>query len=105
MHGCLAAGEKKTSEKYPRYEQELENLLDSPVIGDPEKVPRHVSKSARNVSDALKDKGIQASPETVRTTLRRLGYRTRGSRKIKSDRADHPDRDAQFPRIKRRLMG
>jgi hypothetical protein len=51
--GCLAAGGKKTGEKYPRCEQELENLLDSPVTGDPEKVPRHASKSVRNVSDAL----------------------------------------------------
>jgi hypothetical protein len=48
-----------------------------------------------------KDKGIQAGPETVRTALRRPGYRTRGSRRIKSSGAGHPDRDARFPRIKR----
>jgi hypothetical protein len=97
----LAADGKKISEKYPQYEQELENLLDSSVIGDPEKTLCHVSKSARNVTEALKDRGIEASPETVRTTLRRLGYRMQGNRKVKSSGADHPDRDAQFQHIKK----
>ncbi|MDR0584819.1 MAG: ISAzo13 family transposase, partial [Treponema sp.] len=100
-HGCSAAGGKKISEKYPCYEQELENLLDASVIGDPERPLRHVSKSARNVSEALKGRGIEACPETVRTTLRRLGYRMQGNRKVSNRRfassgADHPDRDAQF---------
>jgi hypothetical protein len=52
----FGGGRKKTSEKEPRYEQELENLLDSSVIGNPEKTLRHVSKSARTVSDTLKAK-------------------------------------------------
>ncbi|MHB9293664.1 putative ISAzo13 family transposase ISAzo13 [Hollandina sp. SP2] len=99
--GCLAAAEKKVSEKYPRYERELENLLDSSVIGDPEKMLRHVSKSAAHLSDALKGKGIQASPETVRRMLKGLGYRMQGNRKVKSSGAGHPDRDAQFQHIKR----
>jgi hypothetical protein len=97
----LAAVEKKTSEKYPRYEQELEDLLDSSVIGDPEKPLCHVSKSARNISDALKDKGIKACPETVRRTLKGLGYRMQGNRKVNSVKAEHPDRDAQFQHITR----
>jgi hypothetical protein len=97
----LAAVEKKTSENYPQYERELENLLDSSVIGNPEKALRHISKSAGNLSDALKAKGVEASPETVRTTLKRLGYKMQGNRKVKSSGADHPDRDAQFRHIKR----
>jgi hypothetical protein len=100
-HGWQAAVEKKTGEKYPHYERELENLLDSSVIGDPEKTLRHVSKSASNLSDALKVQGIQASPETVRRTLKGLGYRMQGNRKVNSSGADHPDRDAQFQHIKR----
>jgi hypothetical protein len=44
--------------RYPRYERELENLLDSSVIGDPEKLLRHVSKSTRNLSQALKAQGV-----------------------------------------------
>jgi hypothetical protein len=64
---------KKTGETYPHYERELESLLDSSVIGDPEKTLRHVSKSAGNLSGALKANGIDASPETVRTTLKGLG--------------------------------
>jgi hypothetical protein len=97
----LAADGKKISETYPQYEQKLESLLDSSVIGDPEKPLCHVCKSARNISEALKDTGIQASPETVRITLKRLGYRMQGNRKINSSGADHPDRDAQFQHIKR----
>jgi hypothetical protein len=71
------------------------------VIGDPEKTLRHVSKSTDKLSDELKAKGIEASPETVRRTLKRLGYRMQGNRKVKSNGADHPDRDAQFQHIKR----
>jgi hypothetical protein len=41
-------GRKKISETYPHYERELESLLDSSVIGDPEKTLRHISKSAGN---------------------------------------------------------
>jgi hypothetical protein len=71
------------------------------VIGGPEKNLRYVSKNARNGSDTLKDRGIKVSSETVRTTLRRLGYRMQGNRKVKSSGADHPDRAAQFLYIER----
>jgi hypothetical protein len=91
----FGGGRKKISEKYPQYEWELENLLDTSVIGDPEKTLRHVSKSTDKLSEALKAQGIQASLETVRRTLKRLGYR-----KVRSNGADHPDRDAQFQHIK-----
>jgi hypothetical protein len=97
----LAAAGKKISEKYPQYEQKLESLLDSSVIGDPEKPLCHVCKSARNISEALKGRGVQASPETARITLKRLGRRMQGNRKINSNGADHPDRDAQLQHITR----
>jgi hypothetical protein len=77
-HGCLATVGKKISEKYPQYERELESLLDASVIGDPEKPLRHVSKSVCKLSDALKVKCIEASPETVRRTLKRLGVQNAG---------------------------
>jgi hypothetical protein len=71
------------------------------VIGDPEKTLRHVSKSACNLSGALKAQGIEASPETVRTTLKWLGYKMQSNRKVKSSGVGHPDRDTQFRHIKR----
>jgi hypothetical protein len=70
------------------------------VIGNPEKTLRHVSKSAGKLSDALKAQGIQTSSETVRRTLKRLGYKMQGNRKPNSGGEDHPDRDAQFQHIK-----
>jgi hypothetical protein len=51
-------GRKKTGEKYPRYDRELENFLDTSVTGDPEKVLRHASKSAGNLSEALKARAL-----------------------------------------------
>jgi hypothetical protein len=99
-HGCSATAGKKISEKYPLYERELESLLDASVIGDPERTLRHVSKSVHNLSDALKAQGIQASPKTVRRTLKRLEYKMQGNRKVKSSETGHPDRDAQFQHIK-----
>jgi post-segregation antitoxin (ccd killing protein) len=71
------------------------------VAGDPEKPLRHVSKSARNSLDALKDRGIEVCSETVRRTLKRLRYWMQGNRKVKSSGADHVDRDAQFQLIRR----
>jgi hypothetical protein len=97
----FGGGRKKISEKYPHYERELESLLDASVTGNPEKPLWHISKSACKLSDALKAKGIEASPETVGRTLKRLGYKMQGNRKVKSSEAGHPDRDAQFQHIKR----
>jgi hypothetical protein len=97
----FGGGRKKISEHYPHYERELEGFLDSSVIGDPEKTLRHVSKSACNLSQTLKAKGIEVSPETVRRTLKRLGYRMQGNRRVNSSGADHPDRDAPFQHLKR----
>jgi DNA-binding transcriptional regulator YhcF (GntR family) len=88
-------------EKHPHYERELESLLDASVIGDREKTLRHVSKSTHKLSDALKAKGIEANHETVRKTLKRLGYKMQGNQKVKSTGADHRDRDRQFQHIKR----
>jgi hypothetical protein len=55
--GWRAAAEK-TGENYPRYGREPESLLDSSVIGNPEKLLCRISKSARNLPDALKACGI-----------------------------------------------
>jgi hypothetical protein len=60
---------------------------------------RYASKSAGNLSDALKAVGIEASPEIVRTMLKRLGYRMQGNWKVKSNGIGHPDWDAQFQHI------
>jgi hypothetical protein len=49
----------------------------------------------------LKANGIEVSPETVRRTLKRQGYRMQGNRKVNSSGADHPDRDVQFQHIRR----
>jgi hypothetical protein len=66
-------GRKKISEHYPRYEKELESILDAFVIGGLERTLRHIRKGARNLSEALKSQCIEAIPETVRKTLKRLG--------------------------------
>ncbi|MDR1220253.1 MAG: hypothetical protein LBK73_11695 [Treponema sp.] len=49
-------------------------------------------------SDAVKAKCVEASSEIVKATLKRLGYKMQGDRKVKSNGTD---RDAQFQRIKR----
>jgi hypothetical protein len=57
----FGGGRKKIGEKYPRYERELENLLDAAVIGDPEKPLRNVSKS--NLSQALRARVFRQVPK------------------------------------------
>lgn len=73
----IAVG-KKSGGKRPRYERELENLLDTSAAGGSERVLRHASESARRLSEGLKGGDIKACPETVGAALRRLGRRRRG---------------------------
>jgi hypothetical protein len=77
-HGWQAAVEKKIGENYPRYERELKNLLDAGVTGDPEKPLRHASKSADNLSAALRAQGIQASPRTGEENAQTAGISDAG---------------------------
>jgi transposase len=76
----------------------LDALIDPHTRGDPMSPLRWCSKSVQHLSQALKQRGFRASPQTVWRLLLGLGFTLHKTRKTK-DGEDHPDRDAQFQRI------
>jgi Rhodopirellula transposase DDE domain len=59
-------------------------------------------KSTRNLADALAESGHDLSHQTVSRLLVDLGYSLQANRKTEEGK-DHPDRDAQFEHINRRV--
>jgi hypothetical protein len=57
------------------------------------------SKSVRNLSLALNDKGYKASHELVSKMLKGMGYTLQADRKDITINVQHPDRNAQFEYI------
>ncbi len=96
-------GRRKAVDKYPELEPVLEGLVEPVTRGDPESPLRWVSRSLRNLSDAMKELGFDVSRNIIANTLKSLGYSLQGNRKT-VEGASHPDRDAQFEHINRRVQ-
>jgi hypothetical protein len=95
-------GRKKTVAVDPTLLHDLERLVDPTTRGDPESPLRWTCKSVRKLATALKQKGHQTSHRMVAVLLQKLGYSLQGNRKTKEG-AKHPDRDAQFHHIHRKV--
>jgi transposase len=67
-------GRKSVSEVQPRIIQELDNLLDGNVSGNPMKPLMWTSKSLRNIEKALTERGFSISYKTVSEILKSLGF-------------------------------
>jgi hypothetical protein len=80
----------------------LEELVEPVTRGDPESPLRWTSKSLRRLSEELRAQGYQASHTLVGQLLREAGYSLQANRKTREG-ATHPDRNAQFEQINRRV--
>jgi hypothetical protein len=92
------AGRKRLTERDPGLVRDLERLVESGTLGDPELPLRWTSKSVRKLADGLRELGHQVSYRTVARLLRALGYSLQANRKT-DEGSDHPDRDRQFEHI------
>jgi len=88
-------GRPSKAESEPRYEGELQKLIEDDVAGDPMGGHRWVRKTLRWMRDRLRSKQITASIGTIWKTLKKLGISLRQNVKT-INRRDHPDRDKQF---------
>jgi len=70
--------------------------------GDPESPLRRTCRSTRQLAAALAIQGYPVSHQTVASLLDELGYSLQGNQKTKEG-SKHPDRDAQFRFIQRRV--
>ena len=92
-------GRKPVEEKQPGIIEALEKLVEPHTKGDPMELLIWTSKSVRNLSAALSDKGYTASHVLVSGLLKDMGYTLQADRKDITISSQHPDRNAQFEYI------
>jgi hypothetical protein len=95
-------GRKPLVDHDPDLLRDLEALVDPVTRGDPMSPLRWTCKSAAKLAEGLRSRGHTASERTVNRLLHGLGYSLQANRKTIEGK-DHPDRDAQFQYINRRV--
>ena len=82
--------------------EDLQRLIDPATRGDPMSPLVWTCMSTRNLSDALAKAGHHVSHQTVGRLLVEMGYSLQANRKTEEG-TDHPDRNAQFEHIDRKV--
>lgn len=95
-------GRRTTGEGDPHLLQALERLVEPVTRGDPMSPLRWTCKSAARLAEDLTRQGHAVSERTVNRLLHALGYSLQSNRKTLEGR-QHPDRDAQFQYLNRRV--
>jgi transposase len=95
-------GRKAREQEQPRLVGALERLVEPVSRGDPQSVLRWTCKSTRDLAEALQDQGFQISHRKVGQLLKARGYSLQSNRKTREG-AQHPDRNAQFQHIAKRV--
>jgi len=95
-------GRKRLSDADRALRTELEKLVDPTTRGDPQSPLRWTCKSTRNLAAALTGQGHPVSHQTVARMLQELDYNLQVNRKTKEGKG-HPDRNAQFEYIAKRV--
>jgi hypothetical protein len=95
-------GSKPKTQTEPGLLAALEDLVQSPIRGDPEAALLWVSRSQRHLVRALGERGFTASQKLVGRLLRQLGFSLQANRKTREG-ASHPDRNAQFEHINEKI--
>lgn len=96
------AGRKKILDINPKIKANLESLIEPYSRGDPESPLRWTTKSLRKLSSELKAMNNNVSHEYIAYFLRSMKYSLQGNRKTKEG-GNHPDRNAQFEYISRKV--
>jgi hypothetical protein len=95
-------GRKRTVDLDPSLRSDLEKLLEPATRGDPETPLRWSCKSSRQLSSELNRQGHRTSHRMVVALLHEMDYSLQANRKT-IEGASHPDRNAQFEHINRRV--
>jgi Rhodopirellula transposase DDE domain len=96
------AGRKRLAFADPDLKATLAHLVEPDSRGDPQSPLRWTCKSTRRLAKELTAQGHAVGPTTVRHLLKEAGYRLQANRKTREGKS-HPDRDAQFRYINRRV--
>lgn len=96
-------GRKKTTDKYPKLEGDLLELLEPVTRGDPESPLLWTCKSLRNLSSELKKQGHFVSYRVIGEILDKMGYSLQANRKT-LEGSNNEDRDEQFSHINQQVI-
>jgi hypothetical protein len=96
-------GRKPLTETDPGLWQALDGLVDPATRGHPESPLCWTCKSTSKLAQELQHQGHAVSDRTVAHLLKQAGYSLQANRKTREG-ASHPDRNAQFEYINRRVM-
>jgi hypothetical protein len=96
-------GRKAVAENDPGLVPELERLVEPATLGDPMRPLIWVSKSMDKLAAALTAMGHPISADTVRKELVKLGFSRQSNRKA-DEGSKHPDRNAQFEYINKKVI-
>jgi hypothetical protein len=96
------AGRRSREETQPGLIKALESLIEPVVRGDPMCPLRWTSKSTRTLAVELNSQGFLVSCTKVAALLKAQGYSLQSNRKTLEGK-QHPDRNAQFEHIARRV--
>jgi len=97
------AGRPAREAEWPELIGTLETLVEPVARGDPMSPLRWTCKSTRTLAAELKRQGFPVSHTKVAELLKRKGYSLQANRKTREGK-QHPDRNAQFEHINRRVM-
>jgi len=96
------AGRRAREQEQPGLIKALEALIEPVSRGDPMSPLRWTCKSTRVLADELKSQGFLVSSTKVGTLLKSQGYSLQSNQKTVEGKK-HPDRNAQFEHIARRV--
>jgi len=98
------AGRPARAVEDPKLLRDLDALVDPTTRGDPTSPLRWTCKSTTRLAEELRARGHAVSRHTVGRLLRQLHFSLQADRKT-NEGANHPDRDAQFRYIARKVRG
>jgi hypothetical protein len=98
----VGGGRKDVQEKDPDLLGVLESIVEPVTRGDPMSPLKWTCKSTRDLSKELKQRGHTASRTKIAKLLKKAGYSLQANRKSVEGK-QHPDRNAQFEHISRRV--
>jgi len=97
--GVPGAGRKREAERQPGLLTALEALIEDAIRGDPEAPLRWVSRSQRNIAEALRRQDFQVSQKLIGQLLREQQYSCQAKPQDLARDPTNPDRNAQFEHI------
>ena len=96
-------GRKALTESDPTVLRDLEDLVEPSTRGHPQSALRWTCKSTARLAEELRRRGHRLGPRTVAELLHALDYSLQANRKTREG-SSHPDRNAQFEHINRRIQ-